>query len=142
MHLSHRWKRSAAVAALTTVGFLGVAAADASAAPPPPSAATCTTPLRLTSISIVRTTSGPAIQVSGIKPHADTKVALVAEDVVYVQQPDYWNYFILGCGGTGPVTKVAFTDVLPIDGPVGRYGIAISGRTFDLPGGPTGPATS
>ena len=142
MHLSTRWKRGAAAVALTTIGFLGIAAGDASAAPPPPSVETCTTPLRLRSIELVRTTSGPAIQVSGIKPHADTKVALVAEDVAYVQQPDYWNYFILGCGGTGPVTKVAFTEVLPIDGPVGKYGIAIGGRTFDLPGHPAGPATS
>jgi hypothetical protein len=39
----------------------------------------------------VRTTTGPAILVSGIKPHANTRVALIPEDVVYVQQPDYWT---------------------------------------------------
>jgi hypothetical protein len=69
-------------------------------------------------------------------------VALVPEAVDYVQAPDYWNYFVQGCGGTGPVTKVPFTVVLPINGPRGIYGIAIGGRTFDLGTGATGPATS
>ncbi len=68
-------------------------------------------------------------------------VALIPEDVVYVQARDYWNYTIQGCAGSGAVTKVAFTDVLAINGPRGTYGIAIGGRTFDLPGGPTGPST-
>ena len=144
MHLTHHWKRRLAVAVIAAGGFVGVvgvvgAAADASAAPA--QIPDCTTPLALTSIQLVRTTNGPAVQVSGIKPHADTKVALIPEDVVYVQVPDYWNYTIQGCGGSGAVTKVAFTEVLPINGPRGKYGIAIYGRTFDLPGGPTGPAT-
>jgi hypothetical protein len=142
MRLARHWKKSVAAATLATIGILGVAATDASAAPPPPTAATCTTPLVLRSIEIVRTVTGPAIMVTGIKPYDNTRVALVPEDVVYVQQPDYWNYSILGCGGSGLIRKVPFTEVLPIDGPVGKYGIAIAGRTFDLPGGPTGPATS
>ncbi len=142
MRLLHHSKRSLAVAALATIGFLGAAGTDAAAAPAPPTLATCTTPLVLNRIEVVRTVTGPAIFVSGIKPHADTRVALLPEDVVYFQQPDYWNYFIVGCGGTGPVTKVAFNEILPISGPVGKYGIAIAGRTFDLPNGPTGPATS
>lgn len=141
MHPSKNWARRAAVVAFASVGFLGVAAADASAATAAQIQPSCTTPLTLDSISLVRTTSGPAIEVSGVKPHADTIVALVPEDVVYVKAPDYWNYSILGCGGSGPVTKVPFTEVLPINGPRGIYGIAIAGRTFDLPGGPTGPAT-
>lgn len=136
------WKRPVAVAALATMGVLGVAASDANAAPSPPTQQVCTTPLMLNSIELVRTTNGPAVQVSGVKPHHDTRVVLVPEDVDYVKAPDYWNYFILGCGGTGPVTKVPFTEVLPIDGPVGIYGIAIGGRTFDLGTGPGGPATS
>ena len=74
-------------------------------------APSCTTPLQLRTIELVRTAAGPAIQVSGIKPAADTIVALVAEDVVYVQPPDYWNYSILGCSGSGPlVPAVTLTE--------------------------------
>jgi hypothetical protein len=142
MPLLHHLKRPIAATALATIGVLGVVGAQAAASPPPPSVETCTTPLVLRSIELVRTTHGPAILASGLKPHADTRVALVPEDVVFVQAPDYWNYFIVGCGGTGPVTKVPFTEVLPINGPRGKYGIAIDGRTFDLGNGPAGPATS
>src|SRR4051794_32360616 len=116
MPLLHHWRRPVAAAALATIGLLGAgAAADASAAPaapagpgaappaaapaPPaaPSSQSCTTQLVLRSIELVRTTSGPALLVSGTKPHATTRVALVPEDVVYIQAPDYWNYFVLGC---------------------------------------------
>lgn len=131
-----------AAAALATIGIFGVAATEASAAPPPPSETTCTTPLELRSIAIVRTIHGPAIKVTGIKPYDNTRVALVPENVAYVQQPDYWTYFILGCGGSGVVRKVAFTEVLPITGPLGKYGIVIGGRTFELPASQPGPATS
>jgi hypothetical protein len=141
MNILHRLKRPAIAAALASVGFLGVAAADVSAEIAPPTQATCTTPLTLKSIELVRTTNGPAILVSGMKPHDDTRVVLLPEDVDFVQAPAYWNYSIVGCGGTGPVRKVAFTEVLSIDGPRGIYGIAIAGRTFDL-GTATGPATS
>ena len=142
MHPPNHWTRRVAVAALSTIGFLGVASAEAAPALASSIEPSCTTALRLDSISLVRTAAGPAVQVSGVKPHADTDVALIPEDVVYVQPPDYWNYSIQGCGGSGVVTKVPFTEVLPIDGPRGTYGIAIGGRPFDLPGGPTGPATS
>jgi hypothetical protein len=134
MHLSTRWKRAAAVAALATVGLLGVAGTDATAAPAVPINPVCTTPLQLSFVGLTHTEAGPAIRVRGLKPSATTRVDLIPEDVVYVHQPDYWNYFVVGCGGSGPVTKVAFDVVLPIDGPVGRYGIAIGGLTFDLPG--------
>ncbi len=142
MHLPHPLVRRVAAATLAAVGSLGLAATGVTAASPAATTPSCTTPLQLRTIELVRTTAGPAIQVSGTKPAADTTVALVAEDVAYVQPPDYWNYSILGCGGTGPVTKVAFTEVLPISGPRGIYGIAIGGRPFDLPGAPAGPATS
>lgn len=141
MSILHRVKLPLAAAALASVGFLGVAAADVGAEMAPPTQAACTTPLTLRSIELVRTTNGPAILVSGIKPHDDTRVVLLAEDVEYVQAPAYWNYSIVGCGGTGPVRKVAFTEVLSIDGPRGIYGIAIGGRRFDL-GTASGPATS
>jgi hypothetical protein len=140
MTVFRSWKRPVATAALAAAGLLAGAAADVSAAPPPPSQQVCTTPLTIKSIELVRTVNGPAFRVTGIKPYHDTLVALVPEDVDYVQAPDYWNYFILGCGGSGAVTKVPFSVVLPIDGPMGKYGIAIGGRTFDLV--PGGPATS
>jgi hypothetical protein len=137
MTLLRSWKRPVAAAALVAAGLLAGAAADVSAAPSPPAHEVCTTPLTLQSIELVRTVNGPAVRVTGIKPYHDTRVVLVPENVDYVQAPDYWNYFIQGCGGTGAVTKVPFSVVLPIDGPIGKYGIAIGGRTFDLvPGGP------
>jgi hypothetical protein len=142
MHLPHPLARRVAAAALAALGSLGVAATGVAAASTAATTPSCTTPLQLRTIELVRTTDGPAIQVSGIKPAADTIVALVPEDVVYIQPPDYWNYSIQGCGGSGPATKVAFTEVLPITGPRGTHGIAIGGRTFDLPGAPAGPASS
>jgi hypothetical protein len=126
---------------MATAGLLGVAM-DADAAPRPPAQQVCVTPLVLDSTELVPTTDGPAVLVTGVKPYQDTSVVLVAEDVDYLQTPDYWNYFIQGCGGTGLSTKVTFTEVLPINGPQGRYGIAIGGRTFDLGTSPSAPATS
>jgi hypothetical protein len=126
-----------ATLALLAVAPLGLAAsaAPASAAPaaptlPPPG--TCPV-VRVDSAEIVRTVSGPAIQVTGVKPHADTRLLLEAEQVVYVQQPDYWNYFVVGCGGSGPVVKTPFTKLfrVPTD-PVGRYGITVNGIPIDL----------
>ena len=140
MTLLRSWKRPVAAAALVAAGLLAGAAGDASAAPSPPAQQVCTTPLTIRSIELVRTVNGPAVRVTGIKPYHDTRVVLVPENVDYVQAPDYWNYFIQGCGGTGAVTKVPFSVVLPINGPIGKYGIAIGGRTFDLV--PGGPATS
>jgi hypothetical protein len=140
MTLLRSWKRSVAAVALSTAGFFAVAAGDVSAAPSPPAQQVCTTPLTIRSIELVRTVNGPALRVTGIKPYHDTRVVLVPENVDYVQAPDYWNYFIQGCGGTGAVTKVPFSVILPINGPIGKYGIAIGSRTFDLV--PGGPATS
>jgi hypothetical protein len=140
MTLLRSWKRPVAAAALVAAGLLAGAAGDASAAPSPPAQQVCTTPLTISFIELVRTVDGPAVRVTGIKPYHDTSVVLVPENVDYVQAPDYWNYFIQGCGGTGAVTKVPFSVVLPINGPIGKYGIAIGGRTFDLV--PGGPATS
>jgi hypothetical protein len=82
---------------------------------------------------LVRTVNGPRILVVGIKPHADTRVRLEAEQVVYVQQPDYWRYFAAGCGGTGIVAKFRYSVLLPVPtGPVGRYGIEIGPSVIDL----------
>jgi hypothetical protein len=117
---------------------LAVSSAPASASSAAPTAPTLPPPgtcpvVRVDSAEIVRTVSGPAIQVTGVKPHADTLVLLEAEQVVYVQQPDYWNYFVVGCGGSGPVVKAPFTKLfrVPTD-PVGRYGITVNGIPLDL----------
>ena len=92
MHLSTRWTRAAAVAALATVGLLGVAGTDASAAPAAQTDPVCATPVNVSFVGLTHTASGPAIRVRGITPYSTTRVDLVPEDVVYVQQPGYWNY--------------------------------------------------
>jgi hypothetical protein len=120
-----------AVAALAvTMGPAAASAAPAAPKAPPPG--TCPT-VQVDSAEIVRTVHGPAIQVTGVKPHADTVLFLEAEDVVYIQQPDYWNYFVVGCGGTGPVVKTPFTQLFRVPShPVGRFGITVNGIQLDL----------
>jgi len=111
---------------------LAVSAAPASAAPVIPAPGTCPA-VGVKSAEIVRTVNGPALQVSGVMPHADTKLVLEAEDVVFVQQPDYWNYTVVGCGGTGPVVKTPFTTLFRVPtAPVGRFGITVNGIVIDL----------
>jgi hypothetical protein len=117
--------------ALATSSTAASAAPDAPTAPPP---GTCPV-VRVDTAEIVRTVSGPAIQVTGVKPHADTVLFLEAEQVDFVQQPDYWNYFVVGCGGSGPVVKTPFTQRFRVPTfPVGRCGITVNGITLDLPG--------
>jgi hypothetical protein len=118
-----------AAAALVT----GTAAASAAPTLPPPG--TCPA-VHVDSAEIVRTTSGPGIQVSGVKPHADTFLLLEAEDVDYVQAPDYWNYTVVGCGGSGPVVRTPFTQTFPVPTfPTGKCGIAVNGIQLDLRAG-------
>jgi hypothetical protein len=110
--------------ALATSSTAASAAPDAPTAPPP---GTCPA-VRVDSAEIVRTVSGPAIQVTGVKPHADTVLFLEAEQVDFVQPPDFWNYFVVGCGGTGPVVKTPFTQLFRVPTfPVGRCGISVNG---------------
>lgn len=129
----------AALAFLAVVPVsLAVSSASASAAPAAPTAPTIPPPgtcpvVRVDSAEIVRTVNGPAIQVTGVKPHADTVLFLEAEQVDYVIQPDYWNYFVVGCGGSGPVVKTPFTKIFPVPSyPVGRLGITVNGIPLDL----------
>lgn len=119
---------------------LGASPASAStagtAAPTAPDPKTCPR-VQVDSAELVRTVHGPAIQVKGVKPQADTKLFLVAEDVVYVQQPDYWNYFVVGCSGTGATVKTPFTQLFRVPThPVGKFGITVNGIVIDLFGGP------
>jgi hypothetical protein len=120
----------AAPAVAMTSTAAATAAATAAVAQPAPG--TCPAVV-VRSAEIVRTVYGPGILVRGVKPHADTKVLLEAEDVVYIRQPDYWNYFAVGCGGTGPVVKTPFTQVFPVPtGPTGRFGITVNGIPINI----------
>jgi hypothetical protein len=110
--------------------------ATAGAAVAAPEPGTCPAVIVQTA-ELVRTTSGPAILVTGLKPHADSRLRLEAEQIDYVRQPDYWNYTVVGCGGTGPVVKTPFTVRFEVPTyPVGRYGITVDGIPIDLGDGP------
>ena len=135
MSFLHRLKLPVAAAALASIGFLGVAAADVSAELAPPTHATCTTPLMLRSIELVRTTNGPAILVSGIKPHDDTRVVLLAEDVDYVQAPDTGTTASSAAAAPAPSARSPSPRCCRSTVHVGIYGIAIGSRTFDLGSG-------
>src|SRR5262245_36144462 len=120
---------AAAPAALALAG----PAAAAEAAPAP---GTCPA-VAVTTAELVRTVDGPAILVTGVKPHADTSLRLEAEQVDFVQQPDYWTYTVVGCGGTGPVVKTPFTTTFRVPtSPVGRFGITVNGIAINLGDGP------
>jgi len=133
-HIKTCWLLTIGVLALLGAALFGTAG-SASAAPLPPTPDTCPA-VRVTSVEVVRTTTGPGLMVKGIKPHMDTRVHLVPEDVVYIRQPDFWNYFVLGCGGTGPTMKVPFTSIFRIDGPVGRCGIQVESFSILLGNNP------
>ena len=110
---------STLLAALT----LGSATASAASAPPPGSCPA----VQVRSAEVVRTTTGPGM------PHADTVLRLEAEQVDYVQAPAYWNYTVVGCGGTGPVVRTPFTTTFPAPGhPIGTCGIAVHGIELNL----------
>jgi hypothetical protein len=122
---------------LAPVGLVaGAVPASASISPGPapvPLPGVCTTVPEVKTAELVKTVDGPAILITGIKTHADSRLQLDAEDVVFVQQPDYWNYFVNECGGTGPVVKTPFTEVFRVPtAPVGKFGIAIHGILIDL----------
>jgi len=125
------------LALVTLVAALAVGTATASAwagptAAPPPG--TCPA-VEVTSAEVVRTTSGPGIHVRGVKAHADTVLRLEAEQVDFVQAPDYWNYTVVGCGGTGPVVKTPFTTTFPAPTfPMGTCGISVHGIELLLTG--------
>ena len=86
---------------------------------------------------------GAGIQVRGAMPHPDTLLLLEAEDVDYVRQPEFWDYTVVGCGGTGPVVKTPFTRTFPAPThPTGSCGIAVNGIRLLLDPAPTCPVGS
>jgi hypothetical protein len=122
---------------LAPLGLLASAVpASASISPgpdPAPIPGSCPTVPLVRSAELVKTVDGPAILVTGVKLHADSRLQLDPEDVVFIQQPDYWNYFVDECGGTGPATKTPFTEVFRVPrAPVGKFGISIHGFLIDL----------
>lgn len=127
----------AAAFALVPVGLVaGAVPASASISPgpaPAPIPDACPTVPEVKSAELVKTVDGPAILVTGVKAHADSRLRLDAEDVIFVQPPEYWNYFVNECGGTGPATKTPFTEVFRVPtAPVGKFGISIHGFLIDL----------
>jgi hypothetical protein len=124
---------AAAVPAAALALSAGPASASISPGPAPaPLPGTCT-PVAVKSAQLVKTPNGPAIEVTGIKEHADTKLRLDPDPVVFIRQPEYFPYTVNGCGGTGPVTKVAFTEDFPVPtSPVGKFGISVNDILVDL----------
>jgi len=117
--------------AIAVPAGLAASASTASAQLPPPPA-TCT-PTVVKSAELVRTVDGPAIQVSGIKQHADGKLLLQPQDIVFVHQPEYFPYDVNECGGTGPVVKTPYTELFRVPtSPVGKLGIEIGEFLIDL----------
>lgn len=112
----------------------GAAPASASIAPgpaPSPIPGICT-PTDVKSAELVKTTSGPAILVSGIKFQPDARVRLDPQDIVFVQQPEYFPYDVNSCG-TGPVVKTPYTELFRVPtAPVGKFGIQIDEFLIDL----------
>jgi hypothetical protein len=132
---TRRWIRhGAAVAAVA--GSLAVAPAAAHAAPavpPPPTEHDCPKAL-VRSAELVRTVYGPAILVRGVAAGPNVDLHLVPEDVVFIRQPEYWNYFVIDCAPDRVVTKVAYSKVFPVPtSPVGSLGIQIGPSTINLP---------
>jgi hypothetical protein len=125
----------AALALLVTIPTALAASAGTAAAEPAPGTCPATV---VRSAEVVRSTSGPRLLVSGIAQHPDAFLRLEAEKIDFVQQPDYWNYSVVACGGTGPIVKSPYTQSFPVPSyPVGKFGINVGGIIVDLfPGGP------
>jgi len=135
---TRRWARkSAAIAA--AAGSLALASTTlgptaAGAALVPPTHGDCPDTV-VRSAELVRTTHGPGILVRGIAPSANVSLHLVPDEVVFIRQPEYWTYFVMGCNATGPVVKTAYSKVFPVPtGPVGSLGIQIGRSLINLPG--------
>ena len=128
-----------AVAMLVTAAPAAMAssAGASPASAPAPDPADCPR-VHVDSAEVVRTVNGPAIQVKGLMPQSNMKLHLVAEDVVYVQQPDHWNYFVVGCSdGIGLPVKTPFTQLFRVPTfPVGKLGITVNGIVVNLFDGP------
>lgn len=123
-----------AVAAAIPTAALALTAAPVSASASAVSApAPCSTPAVVKSAELVRTVNGPMIQVTGLKPQADAKLTLDADNIAFVVQPDYFPYTVHACNGTGPVVKTPFTQLFEVPtNPVGKFGIEVNGIQLDL----------
>jgi hypothetical protein len=136
---TRRWARRGAAAA-AVAGSLALAPTAAHAAvavPPPPTEHDCPKTV-VKSAELVRTVTGPAILVQGIAPGPNVKLHLVPEDVVFIRQPEYWNYFVIDCAAdAGPITKTPYTKLFRVPtGPLGSVGIQIGPSTINLFPGP------
>jgi hypothetical protein len=133
-------RRALALAAflLVPVGLVGAAApAGASISPGPepiPLPGVCTTVPEVKTAELIKLADGSSvIVVTGIKTQANSRLQLTAEDVVFVQQPEYFPYLIEECSGSGAVTKTPFREVFRVPtAPVGKFGISIHGIDIDL----------
>lgn len=135
----HRSLVRRALVAVALVVAAPVALASTAGASPAPATAKAPDPqtcirVHVDSAELVRTVNGPAIQVKGLMPQSNMKLQLVAEDVAYVQQPDYWNYFVVGCAdGIGLPVKTPFSQLFRVPTyPVGKIGIDVHGFLINL----------
>lgn len=131
--------RGALVAAVLLVAPAAVAtsASASPAAEAAPDPATCLR-VKVESAEVVKTVNGPALQVKGLMPQSNMTLHLIPEDIVFVQQPDYWNYFVVGCSdGIGIPVKTPFTKLFRVPTfPVGKFGITVNGIVVNLFDGP------
>jgi len=132
--------RGALVAAALIVTAPAAMASTAGASPTSeaaPDPANCPR-VHVDSAEVVKTIHGPAIQVKGLMPQSNMTLHLIPEDVVFVQQPDYWNYFVVGCSdGIGLPVKTPFTELFRVPTfPVGKLGITVNGIVLNLFDGP------
>ena len=122
-----RFPRSRRLLLAGLAAAVPVAAMAAPAAAAPTAIPETCSPTYVRSAELVRTVYGPAIEVQGVATHAGLTLRLVPDDVVFIQQPDYFPYSVLGCGDhSGPITKVLYRKLFRVPtSPVGRYGIQI-----------------
>jgi len=120
-----------AIFALAAGGVLVAPIGAAGAAPAP---ATCANTV-VRSAELVQTTEGPVILVRGVASNYNPRLQLVPEDVVFIQQPDYFPYQVQECAVTQPTGKFSYTRVFAVPtSPVGRFGIQIGPSQINLPG--------
>ena len=97
----------------------------------PPSACQ---PTVVRSAELVRTIYGPAIQVTGIAAGPNVDLRLVPEDIVFIQQPDYFPYLVTDCAPDRIAVKTPYTKLFRVPtAPVGKYGIQLGSTPLNLP---------
>jgi hypothetical protein len=134
-------RRALALAAflVAPLGFVAAAAVPASASISPgpdpiPLPGICETVPEVKAAQLVKLDDGSSvIVVTGTKLHANSRLQLTAEDIDFVQQPEYFPYLVEECNGSGVEKKTPFREVfrVPSD-PMGKFGISIHGIDIDL----------